>query len=103
MNDGPIANPEEAKVLEPPMAHLPTKLAIDFGPLLVFFIANAFGNPFLATGAVMVASLIALGAGYMIERKLEPMPLATAVLVLILGGLTLALGDKGFIQMKPTF
>ena len=50
----------------------------------------------------MAAVLAALGFGYWRERRLSPMPLFTAVLVLIFGGLTLYLKDATFIKMKPT-
>ncbi len=50
----------------------------------------------------MAAIVASLAIGYMIERKLSPMPLFTAVLVLIFGGLTLYLKNEIFIKMKPT-
>ncbi|MBU6473655.1 MAG: septation protein A, partial [Alphaproteobacteria bacterium] len=57
---------------------------------------------FVATAAFMAAVLVALGFGYWRERKILPMPLFTAVLVLIFGGLTLYLKNDMFIKMKPT-
>ncbi len=50
----------------------------------------------------MVAVLVTLAAGYVIERRISPMPVFTAVLVLIFGGLTLYLKNDTFIKMKPT-
>jgi intracellular septation protein len=78
------------------------RLALDLGPLLVFFAAYQLAGIFAATGAFMVASLISLGAGYAIERRISPVPLFTALLVLIFGGLTLYLKNGTFIKMKPT-
>lgn len=78
------------------------RLALDLGPLLVFFASYQVGGIFAATGAFMIASLIALGAGYAIERRISPVPLFTAILVLIFGGLTLYLKNGTFIKMKPT-
>src|SRR5579863_259385 len=43
-----------------------------------------------------------LGLGFVLEKRLSPMPLFTAVLVLIFGGLTLYLKNDIFIKMKPT-
>lgn len=78
------------------------RLAMDLGPLAVFFAAyEAFGI-FVATGCFMVAVLAALVIGYLREHRLAPMPLFTAVLVLIFGGLTLYLRDADFIKIKPT-
>lgn len=82
-------------------AHL-TRLVRDLGPLLVFFVAYKFSDIFIATACFMAAVLVALVAGYVQERRLAPMPLFTAILVLIFGGLTLYLRNEIFIKMKPT-
>jgi len=78
------------------------KLAIEAGPLVVFFIANSRGNIFVATGTFMIAIVVALIASWAIERKLPMLPMVTAVFVLVFGGLTLALQDELFIKLKPT-
>jgi intracellular septation protein len=78
------------------------KLALDLGPLIIFFAAFQFFGIYGATAAFMVAVLAALAIGYARERKLLPMPLFTAVLVVVLGGLTLYLKNDTFIKMKPT-
>jgi intracellular septation protein len=82
----------------PPLA----KLGLDLGPLVIFFVANWLGGIFVATGVFMVAMLISIGIGFAIERKISPMPLITAALVLFFGGLTLWLADQTFIKIKPT-
>jgi intracellular septation protein len=78
------------------------RLALDLGPLLVFFAGFKYLGIFGATAAFMAAVLIALAAGWMLEKKLSPMPLITAVLVIVFGGLTLYLKNDMFIKMKPT-
>jgi intracellular septation protein len=78
------------------------RLGLDLGPLLIFFLTFQLAGIFAATAAFMVAVLLALAVGYAIERRLSPMPLFTAVLVLIFGGLTLYLKNDTFIKMKPT-
>ena len=78
------------------------KLALDLGPLLIFFAAFKFLGIFAATAAFMVAVLAALAIGYALEKKLSPMPIFTAVLVVIFGGLTLYLKNDLFIKMKPS-
>ena len=78
------------------------KLAIEVGPLLAFFIANARANIFVATGTFMVATMIALAAAYWFERRLPVLPLVTGIFVLVFGGLTLWLQDETFIKLKPT-
>ncbi len=78
------------------------RLALDLGPLIVFFATFQVAGIFVATAAFMLAVLIALVVGYAIERRISPMPVFTAVLVLIFGGLTLYLKNDTFIKMKPT-
>jgi intracellular septation protein len=78
------------------------RLALDLGPLFVFFIAYRFLGIYQATAVFMGAVLIALGLDYLLERKLSPVPIMTAVLVMIFGGLTLYLKNAIFIKMKPT-
>ena len=78
------------------------RLAIEAGPLAVFFIANARAGIFAATGAFMVAIAISLGLSLVLERRLPLMPMVTGVVVLVFGGLTLLLQDELFIKLKPT-
>ena len=78
------------------------KLVLDIGPLVLFFAANAKFGIYAATGGFMVAVLVALGVAYALTKRIEIMPLVTAVIVFIFGGLTLALHDELFIKLKPT-
>ena len=75
---------------------------VDFGPLLLFFVAYKLFNLYVATATVMTAAVAAVILGYVFDKKVHPVPLVTAVIVLIFGGLTLYLNDKMFIKMKPT-
>jgi intracellular septation protein len=76
--------------------------AVDFGPLLLFFVAYKIFDLYVATATVMVAAVAAVCLGYWLDRKIHPVPLATAVVVLVFGGLTLYLNNETFIKMKPT-
>ncbi|MBV9519951.1 MAG: septation protein A [Hyphomicrobiales bacterium] len=78
------------------------KLALEFAPLGLFFIANSRFGIFVATAIFMAAILIALAVSYALLRKLPIMALVSAVVVVVFGGLTLALHDDLFIKMKPT-
>jgi intracellular septation protein len=93
-----------------------TKAALDFAPLLVFFatymIARKAGgagadhalDPGLmwATILFMAATLVSIGISYVLERKIHVLPVVSAAIVLVFGGLTLFLDDDRFIKMKPT-
>ncbi|HEY5167088.1 MAG TPA: septation protein A [Pseudolabrys sp.] len=78
------------------------KLVLDIGPLVLFFAANAKFGIYVATGSFMVAVLIALAVSYLMTRHIAVMPLVTAAIVLVFGGLTLFLHDDLFIKLKPT-
>jgi intracellular septation protein len=78
------------------------KLALDFGPLMLFFLANSYGGIFFATAAFMLAIVIALAIQYALVRRIPVVPLVTAAIVLIFGALTLWLQNETFIKIKPT-
>ncbi|GLS44899.1 putative intracellular septation protein A [Methylobacterium brachythecii] len=97
----------------PPRRHLPPllKLVLEIGPLVIFFLGNAYAEKFgiapdqklfAATGVFIGATMVALGVHYALIRRLPIMPLVSGVVVVVFGGLTLALQDKTFIMMKPT-
>src|SRR5882672_2336886 len=85
---------------EPMHPHL--KLALNFGPLLIFFVANTMLGIFTATAVFMAVMLIVLAIEFAAERKVSVMPLITTALVLVFGGLTLWLSNDIFIKIKPT-
>lgn len=78
------------------------KLAIEAGPLVVFFVVNARVGIFAGTAAFMVASTVSVIASWLLERRLPIMPLVAGFFVLTFGGLTLLLNDDLFIKLKPT-
>jgi intracellular septation protein len=78
------------------------KLGLDLGPLILFFFANSYGGIFFATGAFMVATVLALAVSYALVRRVAIVPLATAGIVLVFGALTIWLQNDTFIKVKPT-
>ncbi|WP_336070207.1 septation protein A [Nitratireductor rhodophyticola] len=93
------------------------KLALELGPLMVFFFANSrgewlverfpalgnLGGPlFVATALFMAATAIALTVSWILTRTLPIMPLVSGVVVFVFGALTLYLHSEIFIKMKPT-
>jgi intracellular septation protein len=78
------------------------RMLLDLGPLLIFFTSFKFLGIFAATGFFMAAVLLSLGLGLVLEKKISPMPLFTALLVLIFGGLTIYLKNEMFIKIKVT-
>jgi intracellular septation protein len=78
------------------------KLALDVGPLVLFFAANARFGIFAATSVFMAAVVAALLVSFAMTRRWPIMPVVSAIIVLVFGGLTLVLHDDTFIKIKPT-
>ncbi len=78
------------------------KLALELGPLVIFFVVNARTDIFVATAWFMGAMVISLSLSWLLLKRIAVMPLVTGVVVLVFGGLTLYLQDDTFIKMKPT-
>jgi intracellular septation protein len=78
------------------------KLLIELGPLIAFFLVYSRAGIYWATGVLMVATVVSLVASWKLFRRLLPMPVVTAVLVVVFGGLTFWLDDPRFIMIKPT-
>ena len=75
---------------------------VEYGPLAAFLIAYYKADLFIATAAIMAASILAVILSYTVERRIPMMTLVTAGIIGIFGGLTLWLQDETFIKMKPT-
>ena len=78
------------------------KPVVDYAPLAAFFIGYLTAGLFAATAALMLATVIAVILSLAVERRIPIMPLVTAAIVMVFGGLTLWLNDERFIKMKPT-
>ena len=78
------------------------KPATEFGPIAVFFLAYLLSGLLWATGALMAATAVALALSLMLAGRVPLMPLITAAVVGVFGGLTLWLKDETFIKIKPT-
>ncbi len=76
--------------------------ALDYGPLLVFFIAYKVSGVIVGTGAFMIAIAAAVIISKVKLKRVSPMMWISAVLVIVFGGLTIYLRDERFIQIKPT-
>jgi len=77
-------------------------LAVFLATLVVMSLLHRPDAAVTASWAIVGGSLLALAVGFFWERRLAPMPLVTAVLGLIFGGLTLFFHDERFIKVKPT-
>lgn len=114
----PLAGPSAKPAMSPLV-----KLALEMGPLVLFFLANSRPELFkplvgavlgervvslsnapilIATAVFMAAMFVSLSLMWLLARRLPVMPLISGAVVLVFGGLTLALQDDLFIKLKPT-
>ncbi len=109
-------NPKPA-ALPKPRENAGLKLALELGPIVVFFFANLrgewlvqhfpvlekLGGPlFVATAFFMVATVISLVVSKIVVKHLPLMPFVSGAIVLVFGGLGIYLQNELFIKMKPT-
>jgi len=78
------------------------KMALEMGPLLIFFVVNAKWGIMPATAVFMVATTISLVFSYIKTKRLPAVLLIGGSFIMVFGGLTLALDDDMFIKLKPT-
>ena len=78
------------------------KLALEVGPLAVFFITNGKFGILYATASFMAATLISLITSRIFLKRIPVLALVTGVFVMIFGFLTIYLHDDTFIKIKPT-
>jgi intracellular septation protein len=78
------------------------KITLEMGPLVIFFLMNSMKGIFYATAALMIATLVSLGASRLLLKRIPVMPLVTGAFVMVFGALTIYLQDATFIKIKPT-
>lgn len=76
--------------------------AIDYLPLIAFFIAFKLSGVFFGTAVFMVAILVAVVVSKMKLGRVAPMLWLSAILILGFGALTIKFHDPSFIKLKPT-
>ena len=80
------------------------KFVTDIGPLLIFFtIYYKNGNDLsLAIPPLIIATIVAVGIVYFIDKKIPYVPLIGGAVVSVFGGLTLYFDNPVFLYIKPT-
>jgi intracellular septation protein len=86
----------------PPKPSPTVKAMLDFAPLLVFFVANRVADIYIATGAVMTTTLVAMGIAHFRYRRIDPMLWLVGAMVFVFGTATLLFHDPEFIKIKLT-
>jgi intracellular septation protein len=78
------------------------KHAVEYGPIVLFFISYKIWGLMPATAVLVAASVAAVAIGFIRARRLPWAPIITTAIVVLFGGLTLVFHDDRFIKMKPT-
>jgi intracellular septation protein len=78
------------------------KFLFDLFPILLFFLAYKLYDIYVATAVAIAAAFLQTGVYWLKHRKFETMHLVTLGILVVFGGLTLALHDPLFIKWKPT-
>lgn len=99
--DSSTADAEKPQTEKPKLTGM-LKLAVEFGPLLVFFAAFQGYGLIPATAVFMAAMVVAVIVSYAKTKHVPPMLWANFILISLMGGLTLYLNDETFVKMKPT-
>ncbi|NYH96880.1 inner membrane-spanning protein YciB [Novosphingobium marinum] len=109
-----MADTTEPEVEKPRSGWL--NIAVDYGPVLVFFLVykyfspgDAEANPLAevlavikGTGAFVAAAIVALIVSKWKLGRVSPMLWLSTGLIVIFGGITIWTGDQRVIQAKPT-
>jgi intracellular septation protein len=78
------------------------KPTIDYGPVILFFIAVKVWGLMPATAVLVATSVLAVVLGFALGHRLAWAPIVTTAIVVVFGGLTLIFNDETFVKMKPT-
>jgi intracellular septation protein len=78
------------------------QLLFDFLPVIAFFVAYKLADIYVATTVIIAATVVQVSIHWMRTRRVNPMHLVSAGLVLVFGGLTLLVHNAAFIMWKPT-
>jgi len=78
------------------------KLFVEFGPVVVFLITYKYSDILLATKLMILVTIFCLLLSYVIDRKISVPLLLSAIILIVLGSITVLTGDSEYIKMKPT-
>ena len=91
------------------------KMVLEFGPIILFFIGfSRFKDQVFVIGGTEYSGFIVMTAAFVplliattailwaLTGKLSKMQLATVVLVIVFGGMSVYFNDERFFKMKPT-
>ena len=79
------------------------RMLLDFGPLLLFFVANyLYSDLMFSVKVLVVATIVSLAASWVLERRIPMMAAFGCAALVFFAGLTLYFDNELFIKIKPT-
>lgn len=80
------------------------KVFLEFIPLVIFLVVYKIyqEDMIIATKYLMGSSVVSVAIMYLFERKVPKVMLYSAVLIVVLGSVTVMTNNSTFIKMKPT-
>jgi intracellular septation protein len=78
------------------------KMALEYGPLILFFVVNSFYGIYYGTAVLVVATVITLSISWVKTRTIPKILAFGCAAVVFFGALTLIFQDETFIKIKPT-
>jgi intracellular septation protein len=91
------------KKIYPFNAEQTVNIASEFGPLVALFVVNAItGDVEAGTWALLIGTAIAMGAMYMVLKRLPVFPLIASAITIVFSILTLVTHDPMWVMIKVT-
>ena len=78
------------------------QLLFDFLPVIAFFVAYKLADIYVATMVIIAATVVQVSIHWVRTRRVNPLHVVSAALVLVFGSLTLLIHSTSFIMWKPT-
>ncbi|HPG88993.1 MAG TPA: septation protein IspZ [Hyphomicrobium sp.] len=90
------------KPLFPFNAEQTINILSEFGPLVTMFVVNAIYGINAGTWALVITTVMAIGAMYVMFRRPPVFPLIASTVTIVFGALTLITHDAMWVQIKVT-
>jgi intracellular septation protein len=78
------------------------KFLFDLFPVILFFVVFRWYGIYVATEVAIIATLVQIAWVKIRHGKVDPMLIASGVIIVVFGGATLLLHDESFIKWKPS-
>lgn len=99
---GDLGHMSALKRLMPFNAEQTVNILSEFGPLVLMFIVNAMYGIAAGTWALIISTVLAIVAMFIVLRRLPFFPVIASTVTVVFGGLTIITKDPMWVQIKVT-